>query len=139
MTTSLATPMSLEAPDPGTVHMVWIGRFQWALLPLGGLLWLLKSGQAAGIFLLGGVASLGFWYLHRWVVARMLTPSLRLRWFFALLSLLKLALIGLLLYGMMEHFPGEALPLATGILLFVLSILLEAVRLIFNPSSGVDG
>ncbi|WP_005036147.1 ATP synthase subunit I [Holophaga foetida] len=136
MTTSLAIPMS---PDPGSIHMVWIGRFQLALLPLGGLLWLLKSWRASLVFLVGGLASIGFWYTHRWVVARMLTPSLRLRWFYAVLSLLKLALIALVLYGMIEHFPGETLPLVTGVLLFVLGILLEAVRLVFNPTSGVNG
>lgn len=136
MTTTLTVPMS---PDPGSIHMVWIGRFQLALLPLGGVLWLLKSGRASLVFVVGGLASLGFWFAHRWIVARMLTPALRLRWFYALLGLVKLALIAGVLYGMIEYFPGETLPLVTGVLLFVSGILLEAVRLIFNPSSGVDG
>jgi len=126
------------SPDPGSIHMTWIARFQLALLPLGGLLWLVKSWRSTLVFLVGGLASLGFWHTHRWVVGRMLTPSARLRWFYAVLSLVKLALIGFLLYGMIEHFPGETLPLVTGVLLFVAGILLEAVRLILNPSSGVD-
>jgi len=136
MTPSLVIPMSL---DPGKIHMVWIGRFQAALLPLGALLWRLRSGRAALVFLVAGLTSLIFWQAHRWIVARMLTPSLRLRWFYAVLGLVKLALIAGVLYGMMEYFPGETLPLVTGVLLFVSGILLEAVRLVFNPSSGVNG
>jgi uncharacterized membrane protein YgdD (TMEM256/DUF423 family) len=66
----------------------------------------------------------------------MLTPSVRRRWFFALLGLLKLALLVLLLRGMMACLPREALPLATGILLFVGAILLEALRLILWPEAG---
>jgi len=86
-------------------------------------------------FAVGGLGSLGFWYLHRWVVGRMLTPSVRRRWFYGLLGPLKLTLIVLLLRGMMAFLPREALPLATGILLFVGAILLEALRLIFRPES----
>jgi len=66
----------------------------------------------------------------------MLTPSVRKRWFYGLLGFSKLALIALLLRGMMACLPGEALPLATGILLFVLAILVEAVRLVFHPEPG---
>jgi len=118
-----------EANDPGSVHLDWIQRFQLILLPLGTVLWALKSRWAALAFLAGGAGSLGFWSLHRVVTGRMLTPSLRRRWFYAGLTVLKLALLALLLRVMMETLPGEGLPLATGILLFVAAILLEAVRL----------
>ena len=118
-----------ETAEPGVEHLVWIQRFQLVLLPLGGLLWLLRSGDAALAFLAGAAGSLVFWGLHRFLVARMLTPSLRRRWFYGLLTFAKLALIALLLHGMMERMPGEGLPLATGLLLFVAAILLEAVRL----------
>ena len=63
------------------------------------------------------------------LTGRMLTPSVRRRWFYAGLTLLKLALLTVLLRGMIEVLPGEGLPLATGILLFVAAILLEALRL----------
>ncbi len=102
-------------PDPGEGHLIWIGRFMLALWPLG---------------------SLAFWFLHRWIVARMLTPSVRRRWFYGFLGLAKLALIVLLLRGMMACLPREALPLATGILLFVGAILLEALRLVLRPDAG---
>ena len=115
--------------DPGTGHLRWIARFQAALLALGLPLWLLRSWRAPVAFLAGGLTSLVFWNLHRWIVARMLTPSVRLRWLYGLLVLLKLALIVLVLRGMMVCFPTEAVPLATGILLFAAAILLEAARL----------
>lgn len=118
-----------EAADPGSEHLDWILRFQALLLPLGTLGWLLRSRWAALAFLAGGLGSLAFWLLHRFITARMLTPSLRRRWFYAILTVLKLALLGLLLHGMMGALPGEGLPLATGILLFVAAILLEAARL----------
>jgi hypothetical protein len=80
-------------------------------------------------FLAGGLGSLIFWSLHRFITGRMLTPSVRRRWFYGGLTVLKLALLTLILRGMMELLPGEGLPLATGILLFVAAILLEALRL----------
>ena len=128
---------TIQAPeDPGSHHLVWIGRFMLILWPLGALVWLLRSRWAALAFAVGGLGSLTFWFLHRWVVGRMLTPSLRRRWFYGLLGLIKLALIVVLLRGMMASLPREALPLATGILLFVGAILLEAVRLILWPEAG---
>lgn len=127
--TADATMANPESADPGSEHLAWILRFQLALLPAGGLAWLLKSRLAALAFLAGGAGSLLFWGLHRFLTARMLTPSLRRRWFYAILTVLKLALLALLLRGMMGALPGEGLPLATGILLFVAAILLEAVRL----------
>jgi hypothetical protein len=115
--------------DPGEEHLLWIQRFQLVLLPVGALAWLLRSKEAALAFLAGGAGSLAFWGLHRFLVARMLTPSLRRRWFYGLLTLAKLALLALLLHGMMDRMPGEGPPLATGLLLFVAAILMEAVRL----------
>ncbi|HLO67486.1 MAG TPA: ATP synthase subunit I [Holophaga sp.] len=119
--------------DPGSAHLRRIQAFQIALLAPGALLWLLRSRGAALAFLGGGLASLAFWSLHRWVVGGMLTPSLRRRWLFAFLALAKLALIVLLLRGMMVCFPTEVLPFATGILLFSVSIVLEAVWLVLRP------
>lgn len=118
-----------EAPDPGSIHLLWIQRFQLILLPIGGLGWAFRSWRAALAFLAGGLGSLAFWSLHRFITGRMLTPSVRRRWFYAGLTLLKLALLTVLLRGMIEVLPGEGLPLATGILLFVAAILLEALRL----------
>jgi hypothetical protein len=118
-----------DVPDPGSDHLLWIQRFQLVLLPLGGLAWLLASWRSALAFLAGGLGSLVFWNLHRFITGRMLTPSVRRRWFYGGVTLLKLALLTLLLRGMMEVLPGEGLPLATGILLFVAAILLEALRL----------
>jgi hypothetical protein len=118
-----------EGPDPGFSHLEWIQRFQLILLPLGSIAWALKSWRAAGAFLAGGLGSLAFWSLHRVITGRMLTPAVRRRWFYGALTLVKLALLALLLRGMMEVLPGEGLPLSMGILLFVAAILLEAVRL----------
>lgn len=124
------------APEAGSHHLVWIGRFQMALLPLGALGWLFRSRAAALAFLGGGLLSLGFWWLHRTAVSGMLSPSVSTRWVFGLFSLVKLALIALGVRAMMACFSAEALPLASGILLFVGGILLEAVRLAFRPDSG---
>jgi hypothetical protein len=97
---------------------------------LGIVLWaLLRSWTAALVFGLGSLTSLVFWTLHKVLTARMLTPSKRWRWVYAVLSLSKLALIALVLRGMMARYPAEALPLALGVLLFVAGILLEALRL----------
>ena len=117
----------------GEDHLRWATRFQVLLLALGAPLWgLLRSREAALAFLVGGATSLAFWALHRYLTARMLTPSVRRRWLYGFLSLGKLALIALVLRGMMDRYPAEALPLATGILLFVGGILLEAIRLAFQ-------
>ena len=127
--------MTARTEDPGT-HLVWIGRFMLILWPLGTLAWLFRSPRAALAFAAGGGGSLAFWALHRWTVGRMLTPSVRRRWFFALLGLAKLALLVLLLRGMTTLLPREILPLATGILLFVSAILMEALRLVLWPEAG---
>ena len=123
----------IATPDGGAYHLERIGRFQWALLPLGILGWAAHSRSAALVFAVGGGASILFWNLHRVMVARMLTPSVRRRWIYGFLVLLKLALIVVLLRGMMSFFPGEVLPMVTGILLFSASILLEAFWLILRP------
>ena len=106
----------------------------WLLLAAGIFLWLLQSWRASLVFAVGGLASIGFWWLHRWILARMLTPSVRRRWFYAVLSVTKLALIALVLRAMMVCFPAETLPLTVGVLLFVGGILLEAFRLVLRPS-----
>jgi hypothetical protein len=100
---------------------------------LGVVLWaLLRSGTAALVFGVGALTSLVFWSLHQVLTSRMLTPSRRWRWIYAVLSLGKLALIALVLRGMMGRYPAEALPLAMGVILFVAGILLEALRLAFR-------
>ena len=131
------TTMAAAAEDAGTIHLVRIAWFQAGLLPLGALVWLLRSGRAALAFALAGLASTAFWHAHRWIVARMLTPSVRLRWAFGFLVVVKLALLAWILRGIMDFFPMEVIPSVTGILLFCASIMLEAIYLIFRP--GPDG
>lgn len=124
----------MSRTDPGTNHLVWIGRFQFCLLGIGFFLWRLDSWGASLVFGVGGLTSVAFWYLHRWIIARMLTPSVRLRWFYGCLGLVKLALLAVVLRAMMVCFPAEILPLSVGVLLFVGGILLEAVRLVVRPT-----
>jgi len=119
--------------DPGSGHLARIAWYQVALLLLGALAWLLRSWRAALVFTITGLGSMAFWHLHRWIVARMLTPSVRLRWAYGSLIVVKLALIALILRAIMESFPSEVLPSVTGILLFSASILVEAVYLVFRP------
>ena len=119
--------------DRGSEHLARIGRIQMALLPLGTGGWALHGWRSALVFGSAGAASVGFWQLHQLLVARMLTPSIRRRWVYGFLVLLKLALIVVLLRGMMIFFPLEVLPLVTGILLFSASILMEAFWLILRP------
>ncbi|WP_243294222.1 hypothetical protein [Geothrix mesophila] len=122
-----------EGRDEGEDHL---RRVTWTMVALGLLgvpLWgFLRSWTAALAFGVGALASLGFWVLHRYLMARMLTPSVRRRWLYGFLSIGKLALIALVLRGMMGRYPAEALPLAMGVLLFVAGILLEALRLVFR-------
>jgi len=129
----------MASEDPGSIHLHRIARFQAGLLPLGAAAWLFRSWRAALAFALAGLASILFWHLHRWIVVRMLTPSVRLRWAFGLLVLFKLALIALILRGIMDCFPMEVIPSVTGILLFSASILLEAVYLVCRPGTGENG
>ena len=54
-----------------------------ALALLGIPLWgFLRSWTAALAFGVGAMASLAFWTLHRFLTARMLTPSVRRRWLY---------------------------------------------------------
>jgi hypothetical protein len=122
-------------PDPGARHLVRIGWYQVGLLLLGSAAWLARSRAAALVYLVAGLASMAFWHLHRWIVARMLTPSVRLRWAYGALILVKLALIAVILRAIMESFPSEVLPSVTGILLFSASILVEAAYLVFRPET----
>ncbi|MFZ1377494.1 MAG: hypothetical protein WAS25_12960 [Geothrix sp.] len=119
--------------DDGSDHLRRVTGAMVALGLLGIPLWgFLRSWTAALVFAVGSLTSLAFWALHRVLTARMLTPSVRLRWLYGFLSLGKLALIALVLRGMMGNYPAEALPLALGVLLFVAGILLEALRLMFQ-------
>ena len=119
--------------DEGEHHLRNVTRAMVILGLVGLPLWgFLRSWTAALAFGVGALTSLAFWTLHRVLTARMLTPSVRLRWLYGFLSLGKLALIALVLRGMMGRYPAEALPLATGVLLFVVGILLEALRLAFQ-------
>ena len=115
----------------GQLRRVTVAMVALALvgIPFWGFL---RSWAAALVFAVGALTSLAFWALHRILTTRMLTPSVRWRWIYGFLSLGKLALIALVLRGMMGRYPSEALPLATGILLFVAGILLEAFRLMFQ-------
>jgi hypothetical protein len=124
------------AEDAGSVHLTRIAWYQVALLLLGTAGWSLRSLRAGLAYALAGMASMLFWHLHRWIVSRMLTPSVRLRWAFGFLVLVKLALLALILRGIMDSFPLEVIPSVTGILLFSASILIEAVYLIFRPGVG---
>ncbi|NWJ42167.1 MAG: hypothetical protein HXX12_14485 [Geothrix sp.] len=122
-----------EPGDDGEGHLRRVTGAMVVLGLLGIPLWgFLRSWTAALVFAVGSLTSLTFWALHRVLTARMLTPSVRLRWLYGFLSLGKLALIALVLRGMMGNYPAEALPLALGVLLFVAGILLEALRLMFQ-------
>lgn len=122
-----------EPGDDGAEHLRWITGFMLVLGLAGLPLWgFLRTWTAALVFGVGALTSLAFWSLHGVLTARMLTPSVRRRWLYGFLSLGKLALIALVLRGMMGKYPAEALPLATGVLLFVAAILLEALRLAFQ-------
>ena len=122
-----------EGGDQGEDHLRRVTRDMIVLALLGILLWgFLRSWTAALVFGVGALTSLAFWTLHKVLTGWMLTPSKRRRWVYAVLSLGKLALIALVLRGMMERYPAEALPLAMGVVLFVAGILLEALRLAFQ-------
>jgi hypothetical protein len=127
--------MAPAVEDGGAVHLRRIGWNQAGLLVAGGLAWLLRSPRAALAFVLAGLASMAFWHLHRWIIARMLTPSVRLRWLYGALVVVKLALLALFLRGIMDFFPLEVLPSVTGVLLFIAAIMVEAVWLIFRPGT----
>ena len=115
-----------KAPDPGSGTLLAVSRIQWILLVPGALLWAIRGRNAVFAFTAGALVSIAFWSLHRIIVAKMLTPKVRLRWFYGFLTLVKLALIVLCLRGMMVIVPQEGFPMATGLMLFVVAILLVA-------------
>ena len=115
-----------KALDPGNGTLEAVSRIQWILLVPGALAWALRGRNAAFAFTVGGLVSIAFWSLHRIIVAKMLTPKVRLRWFYGFLTLVKLALIVLCLRGMMVIVPQEGFSMATGLMLFVIAILLVA-------------
>jgi hypothetical protein len=122
-----------EGGGEGEDHLRRVTRAMIVMALLGMVLWgLLRSWTAGMVFGVGALTSLVFWTLHQVLTSRMLTPSRRGRWVYAVLSLGKLALIALVLRGMMGRYPAEALPLAMGVILFVAGILLEALRLAFQ-------
>ncbi|MBL0211822.1 MAG: hypothetical protein IPQ13_13080 [Holophagaceae bacterium] len=115
-----------KVADPGSGTLVAIGRIQWLLVVPGAAAWAFRGRNAVLAFLVGSLVSMAFWSLHRIIVAKMLTPKVRLRWFYGFLTLVKLALIVLCLRGMMVIVPQEGFPMATGLMLFVAAILLVA-------------
>jgi hypothetical protein len=121
--------MTQSPESDGSEHLRWIWRFQVCLLPVGSLVWLLSSAISSLTFFVGGLASLFIWQFHKWAVARMLSPSVKLRWFFGLAGSLKLVLIAFFLRVIIKHFPSEVFPFVTGLLLFVAAIMMEAARL----------
>jgi hypothetical protein len=121
---------AVEPDQKGILHLLWVWRFQTMLLPIGTLAWIFKSFISSAVFFAGGILSISYWLLHVWIVGRMLTPSKKLRWFYAAIGLSKLALIAILLHVIVNHFPAEALPFVAGLTLFITAMLLEAVRLV---------
>ncbi len=112
--------------DPGSGMLGAINRIQWLLMVPGVLVWSFRGRNAVFAFTVGSLVSIAFWSLHRIIVAKMLTPKVRLRWFYGFLTLVKLALIVVCLRGMMVIVPQEGFPMATGLMLFVVAILLVA-------------
>ena len=102
-----------------------------AALALAGLAgWAFgRSWAAALAFGVGALASFGLWGFHVLLVKRMLTPGNPGRAGYVLLSTGKLALIAAALAGIMNRYPEEGIPFATGLLLSVGAILLEAAFL----------
>ncbi len=116
-------------PGPES-HLRRIQGTMIALALAGIPAWGLGRSWAAGLaFGAGAVASAAFWGLHVLLVKRMLTPGNPGRAGYVLLSTGKLALIAAALAGIINRFPEEGIPFATGLLLSVGAILLEAVFL----------
>ena len=113
-------------------------RVQWLMLPLGlagtAGWWAFRSRPAGLAFGAGALASAALWSFHVLLVKRMLTPGRPGRAGYVLLSTGKLALIAFALAGIMERYPEEGIPFATGLLLSIGAILLEAVILAFSKA-----
>jgi hypothetical protein len=127
------------SPGDGAGHLRFIWRAQLALLPMGALAWAARSAASSAFFLLGGALGLAAWRLHCWTVGQMLSPSVRVRWFFGLLGALKIIFVAALLGAIIKYFPSEALPFVTGLLLYVAAILAEAARLAVAPGGSGGG
>ena len=129
----------MTAPDPGSGLLRRVTLWHLLLIPAGTGTWAWVLGREAALaFVFGGLISLGFWTLHRFLVARMLTPKVRLRWFYAFLVMGNLALIALAMRGIMDRLPHQGGPFASGLALFAAAILLEALRLTFSPKNTGD-
>ena len=128
----------MAAPDAGAGLLVRVTRWHFLLIPLGAAAWAFESRWAALAFALGGLVSLGFWSLHRVLVARMLTPKVRLRWFYTFLVVGKLALIAFVMRVIMDRLPTQGGPFASGLALFAAAIILEGLRLTFSPKATGD-
>lgn len=144
----MTAPEPVPEPIPGPVPDGTLRRIQGAMLALalaGILAWGLgRSWPAALAFAIGAAASFGLWGFHVLLVKRMLTPGNPGRAGYVLLSTAKLALIAAALAGIMERYPGEGIPFATGLLLSIGAILAEAMRLAFRrqeppPPAPPDG
>ena len=118
-------------------HLRRIPRAMLGLALAGALGWRFgRSGAAALAFGVGALAAFGLWGFHVLLVKRMLTPGNPGRAGYVLLSTGKLALIALALAGIMERYPEEGIPFATGLLLSVGAILLEAALLAFRKAEA---
>lgn len=116
-------------------HLRRIPKAMLGLALVGALAWGLgRSGGAALAFGLGALASFGLWGFHVLLVKRMLTPGNPGRAGYVLLSTGKLALIAAALAGIMNRYPEEGIPFATGLLLSVGAILLEAAYLALHKA-----
>jgi len=116
-------------------HLRRIPKAMLGLAFAGALAWGFgRSGGAALAFGVGALASFGLWGFHVLLVKRMLTPGNPGRAGYVLLSTGKLALIAAALAGIMNRYPEEGIPFATGLLLSVGAILLEAAYLAFRQA-----
>lgn len=111
-------------------HFVRIAWFQICLLIIGILAWLNYNRYSAMVFAIFGIISIIFWYLHIWIITKTLTvQSVKLRFLFGMLIILKLALLMLTLRVIIKYFQQEILSSVTGITLFAASIIIEAIYL----------
>ena len=114
-----------------SIHLVRISWFQASLFLVGVLSWMVSSLRASFAFMVTGIVSILFWHLHQWLAVRILTPHTKWRLVFGFLIIVKLALLAAILRGIINYFPMEAIPFVTGIMLFSVPILIEAIYLVF--------